>query len=250
MQTNMARAQRRYELGMRVCAGARPWAPPLTGGLVGLSSYLLIGTVTSSAFWNRAAKSDAAQEMFSVAAVVAMVALVAAGLVYRAVARRCHIRWHTELTAEDRAGVVEAYAERFYGALAARDRRVKSLHVSESDLEPLSPTHRRLVQSLIDAARSTGQDGFCETIRIDAHGLLAAAKLHRELSLESIVREQTAVPLVLVELDQAIAKNAADLQAALEGGECLCASSPSAIGLIDACTRAQEQASSSHGGWN
>lgn len=241
METKERSEQWVLELGMRVCGGARPWRLPLVLGTIGLISWLVFSQLTSTGFWADPAQTTHLEELAAQLVVVTMCAPLVVLLAYRATARRAHRTWHT-LTDEERREMLAEYSERLGRALEELDPRATTLDLAAGDLEGLSPTHRQQLQSLVDAAAAVGKDGFCATVRHDARVLLEAARVHRELSLDTIVRAETAVPLVLVELDGEIAKTTDELRNAVETGECVCSRPQASNRLTDVCLRAREQA--------
>lgn len=250
METKDRPAQWVLELGMRVCGGARPWRPPLVGGSLGLASWLLLGRLMSSGMWADPAKTSRFDDLVTQLFLGMTGAMILAGGGYMAVAMRAHRTWHTALTDEERREVGTAYSQRLYKVLEALDPRASKLDFTPGDLEGLSTSHREQLQSLATAAAGAGKEGFCATVRHESRLLVEAARLHRQLSLDSIVRVETAVPLVLVELDGEIAKATDELRAAVESGECVCSRPLASNRLIDVCLRAREQSELGRGTWN
>jgi hypothetical protein len=248
-ETKERPAQWVLELGMRVCGGARPWLPPLVAGTVGLTSWLLLGRLLQSGLWADPKTSSQLDRAVTVLYLAVTCAILLAGIGYKAVAMHAHRMWHTALTDEERCELVTEYSQRLSKLLAALDPRASKLDFTADDLEGLSTTHREELQSLVSAAAAAAQDGFCATVQYESRVLVEAAHIHRELSLHSIVRAETAVPLALVELDDEITTAAKELRASVETGECVC-SRPTVDRLIDACVRAREQAEPRREGWN
>lgn len=248
METRDRPAQWVLELGMRVCGGARPWLPPLTGGSLGLCSWLLLSWLTSTGLWADPATTGRGDDLVTVVFTVATSGMVTVGIVYLLVGMRAHRTWHTALTEDERRDMLTEYSRRLYSFLEALDPRTSKLDFTRDDLEDLSISHRQQLGSLIAAAAEVDEPGFCSTVRHESWLLLEAARLHRKLSLESIVRAETAVPLVLAELDEEITKTADYLLGAVESGECACGREHTQLNrLIDVCGRAQQQANTGRG---
>ncbi|WP_408899858.1 hypothetical protein ACJ5H2_22010 (plasmid) [Nocardioides sp. R1-1] len=179
---------------------------------------------------------------------VATSGMVTVGIVYLLVGMRAHRTWHTALTEDEPRDMLTEYSQRLYSLLEALDPRTSKLDFTTDDLEDLSISHRQQLGSLIAAAAEVDEPGFCSTVRHESWLLLEAARLHRKLSLESIVRSETTVPLVLVGLDEEITNTAAYLLGAVQSGECVCGRAHTQVDrLIEMCARADEQTGGDRG---
>jgi hypothetical protein len=120
----------------------------------------------------------------------------------------------------------------------------ESLRITDEDLEDLSDRHRALVTRLREEVDASPEP-LCAAARASAGDLVAAARIHRMVSRDTIVhppRPATAAtdPRVqaLQQLDEEIAAHAASLIDQAKTGECTCASRDHEA-LVELATRAR-----------
>jgi hypothetical protein len=83
--------------------------------------------MTSTGFWADPAKTGQLEDLVAQLVLVGMCAMLIAGLVYWALARRAHHTWHTALTDEERREMRAEYSQRLYRVLEAHARMLPLL---------------------------------------------------------------------------------------------------------------------------
>lgn len=238
------------DLGLEVESGRRPWLTAFAGAPLMLGAALLVRLISDiePAGAEKDPDLDAVVEkligFLTVLSWVLAGIFLVAGFAYWFVARYAHGVWQS-LPEGERQDLTRERIEALRTAIVALGvEDPESLGISDADLEGLSDRHRALVTRLRDEVEASTAP-LCAAAWASAGDLVAAARIHRMVSRDTIVRPpQPAAaatdPRVeaLQQLDEEITAQAASLIDQAQTGECACDSRDHEA-LVELTTRAR-----------
>lgn len=232
------------ELGMRTHMGIRPWVRLLVVAALATPALWAISTYGFDTSGTSSPIPDWLTDLVTKLIFVPFVLMALTGIVYWIVASYAHRRWLQDLTVEERHEMLTEYTSWINKAMEKLDPRTTTPPLTAGDLEDLSAAHRQELEAITTAAAEVGEEGFCATVSDEARKLVAAARLHRRLSLEAIGRDgatELAFYAALVELDKEVTATAKHLVSVIETSGCTCGDPDAAFRLEVLSRRAIDQ---------
>lgn len=191
-------AQWVLDLGLEVASGRRPWLRTLAAVPLMLATTLLIPMLEDENAATAERSPELAAVVENLTRVVTVLSWVLAGVFlvggigYWFVCRHAHAVWRS-LPVEEREELTRQRVEGLRQAIIALGGvDPEGLPLRAEDLYEVSDRHRRILEDLQAKAKETSAP-ICAGARARTEDLVMAARLHRALSRDTIVRPPHAV---------------------------------------------------------